>query len=265
VSTVQAIRTDTSPMHVAGAGESIVAVSHIASKSDWTKPEAYLPQTNMTTLSADMNAAIRVAGGTMSFDARISLAGGDVVSYPPGAGRSRLLQGLSVLKDAERVMIVLDEANITATANTFSAIYNGPRLTIDNTVTSIWLPDDLVLDFATPDPLAGYEKHHVANWDQFDADPITPETLAYARRLMRVMPTSLGAPDIAPAADGSIALEWVPEDSSSKLHRLFLDIGPGLEWRAYWRMRNGTFDRIAGQGFDGAKATLKNLFDKLSA
>lgn len=116
------------------------------------------------------------------------------------------------------------------------------------------------------DPLLGYEQYQKANWDQFEAEPITAETLAYARRLMRIMPTSLGAPDVAPAADGSITLEWVPEDMTHKLDKLFLDIGPDEEWRAYWKMRNGKFDRIGGHGLDdGTKLILKNLFDKLSA
>lgn len=116
------------------------------------------------------------------------------------------------------------------------------------------------------DPLLGYEQYQKANWDQFDAEPITAETLAYARRLMRIMPTSLGAPDVAPAADGSITLEWVPEDMTHKLDKLFLDIGPGEEWRAYWKMRSGKFDRLVGHGLAAdTKLILKNLFDTLSA
>jgi hypothetical protein len=114
-------------------------------------------------------------------------------------------------------------------------------------------------------PLPGYEKYQTPNWDQFDAEPITAETLAYARRLLRVMPTSLGSPDVASAADGSIALEWVPASTTHKLNKLFIDIGPGTEWRAYWKMRDGKFDRLTGVGFPATtKATFENLFAKLS-
>jgi hypothetical protein len=117
-----------------------------------------------------------------------------------------------------------------------------------------------------PDPLKGYEQYQTANWDGHDAEPITAETLAYARKLMRVMPKSLGAPDAAPAGDGSIALEWVPESSTHKLDRLFLDIGPGEVWRAYWTLKTGEFDRVPHTGFSPeTKVILKNLFDKLSA
>src|SRR5258707_216062 len=91
---------------------------------------------------------------------------------------------------------------------------------------------------AAPLLLSGYEQYEVANWDGRDALPITSETLAYARKLMRVMPKTLGEPDVAPAADGSIALEWIPDDPTRKLNKLFLDIGPAEEWCAYWTLRD---------------------------
>jgi hypothetical protein len=116
------------------------------------------------------------------------------------------------------------------------------------------------------DPLKGYEQYEVANWDGEDADPITADTLIYARKIMKIMPTSLGVPDIAPAGDGSIALEWVPDDATHKLDRLFLDIGPGEVWRAYWTLRTGEFRRITGAGFSAETETvLKDVFYDLSA
>jgi hypothetical protein len=83
---------------------------------------------------------------------------------------------------------------------------------------------------------------------------------------MAVMPQTLGTPDVAPAADGTIALEWVPDDTTHKLDKLFLDIGPGEVWRAYWTLSTGEFGRLPQTGFsDETKTILKNLFIDLSA
>jgi hypothetical protein len=44
------------------------------------------------------------------------------------------------------------------------------------------------------------------------------------------------------------------------LDKLFLDIGPGEEWRAYWKRRNGELGRLPGIGFDSeTKQTLEKL------
>jgi hypothetical protein len=79
------------------------------------------------------------------------------------------------------------------------------------------------------------------------------------------MPDTLGKPDAAPAGDGTIALEWVPDQHYS-LAKLFLDIGPGETWCAYWRLRNGHFDTVTHLGFDPTKtkAILQDLFEHLS-
>jgi hypothetical protein len=115
----------------------------------------------------------------------------------------------------------------------------------------------------TVDPLDGYEHYATPNWDGEDAEPITPQTLQYARRLLEVMPNRFGPPDIAPSADGSIGLEWVPD--TGPLRKLFLDIGPGEEWRAYWTRRNGEFGRLTGKGFGHAtQRVLQQFFDDLS-
>jgi hypothetical protein len=114
-----------------------------------------------------------------------------------------------------------------------------------------------------PDPLASYGQYAKSNWDGDGAEAITPETLAYARRILSLLPNTFGAPDIAPAADGSIALEWVP-DSHAKLDKLFLDIGPGEEWRAYWLLRDETYGRLPSKGYtSNTKRILQKLFDDL--
>ncbi len=83
------------------------------------------------------------------------------------------------------------------------------------------------------DPLAGYERYASANWDGHNADPVTRATLTAARRFLRQLPDTLGAPDIAPGADGTIGLEWSFKDRP--LRKLFIDIGPDSVWSGYWR------------------------------
>jgi hypothetical protein len=112
-----------------------------------------------------------------------------------------------------------------------------------------------------PDPLASYEQYASANWDAEGAEPITPAALTYARHIMRLLPNSFGQPDVAPATDGSIGLQWVPEEHH-KLDRLFIDIGPGEVWRAYWMLRHGTYGRLTGEGYSGV--TLQKLFSELN-
>jgi hypothetical protein len=115
----------------------------------------------------------------------------------------------------------------------------------------------------TLDALASYESLNEPNWDGYDAQPITRETLNYARRLIHIMPETFGTPDMAPSGDGSITLEWVPE--TGPIHKLFLDIGPGEQWRAYWKRRNGEFGRQPGTTITpDTKRVLQKLFDDLS-
>lgn len=107
-------------------------------------------------------------------------------------------------------------------------------------------------------PLAGYEGYNCRNWDGYDAEPISPETLAYARKLLEIMPDTLGWPDIAPGGDGSIGFEWEPAGTAKKL---CFDVDPDLKWRAYWCASDGIFSRTNGEGEgDQTEAELKKLF-----
>lgn len=113
------------------------------------------------------------------------------------------------------------------------------------------------------DALNGYEDFESPNWDGEGAEPISSITLAYARWLLKILPTNFGQPDIAPSADGLIGLEWIFD--RGPLHKLFMDIGPGESWRAYWKRRDGTFDRLSGASYSDLNSfELQRLFRKLS-
>lgn len=87
------------------------------------------------------------------------------------------------------------------------------------------------------DPFEGYENFESPNWDGYDAQPVTKETVQAARRLLGLIPRDFPDPDIAPGSDGGIGFEWVLENSS--IRKLFIDIGPGATWSAYWRLASG--------------------------
>jgi hypothetical protein len=105
--------------------------------------------------------------------------------------------------------------------------------------------------FRTPDissrgksfePLADYDAYAVDNWDGYDALPITTETLHVARSILKSLPKIFGDPVCSPGADGSIVFEWLKDDGP--LRKLFIDIGPGRTWKAYWRLASGRIGTI---------------------
>jgi hypothetical protein len=87
------------------------------------------------------------------------------------------------------------------------------------------------------DPLEGYEKYAEEDWDGYDALPITAETLHAARSILKSLPKTFGDPVCSPGADGSLVFEWLKDDGP--LRKLFIDIGPGRTWKAYWRLASG--------------------------
>jgi len=102
------------------------------------------------------------------------------------------------------------------------------------------LAHDLVLftdSLTESDPLDGYEKYAVEDWDGYDALPITAETLHAARSILKSLPKTFGDPVCSPGADGSIVFEWLKDDGP--VRKLFIDIGPGRTWKAYWRLASG--------------------------
>jgi len=59
-----------------------------------------------------------------------------------------------------------------------------------------------------------YEECSEANWDGYGAMPISHETYSEARKLLRMMPSSLPRPDISAEPDGEITFEWYKEKYS---------------------------------------------------
>jgi hypothetical protein len=120
-----------------------------------------------------------------------------------------------------------------------------------------------VLLFPDAGVLAGYDRYSVPNWDGDQAEPILPETVAATRSLLQVLPSNFGEPDIAPAADGTVGLEWMPD--TGPLRKLFIDVGPKTVWRAYWKFANGNYGQAQGLTSDlGISETMKTLFRDLS-
>jgi hypothetical protein len=162
----------------------------------------------------------------------------------------------------KNLIMLLKDTNLTAHAGlfAFSAFNAHAGLKADNI---LGMYADLLEKVA--DPLKGYEKYRATNWDGHGAEAITATTLEYARKFIKALPTTLGTPDVAPAGDGSIALEWIPGHHAT-LSKLFLDIGPGEEWCAYWKLHDGHFDTVTHEGFHPTttKAVLQDLFDHLS-
>jgi hypothetical protein len=274
VNPARALRNDTTPppetsLHFArGVQYMADLMAKTVEAPNWTKPDSYLQGSFAcaTTLSADSNRYLLAS--TLSADHNLSVYHSKLsqLLWPSGfssTSPSLVFLDACVYTDAAKHLVLLVEDKKTTESQYLSLIYDNIRANI-KAADFFYVSSHGLL--AEPDLLEGYEQYQAANWDGRDAEPITAETLAYAHRLMKIMPTSLGAPDVAPAADGSIALEWIPESKTHRLDKLFLDIGPGEEWRAYWKLRNGEFRRSPNVGFSAETRTiLKNIFDDLSA
>jgi hypothetical protein len=87
------------------------------------------------------------------------------------------------------------------------------------------------------DLFEGYELYEYSDWDGYGAEPITKETVRAARQILAILPKHFPPPDIAPGADGGIGFEWAFQNGS--IRKIFIDIGPGNTWSAYWRLLSG--------------------------
>lgn len=112
------------------------------------------------------------------------------------------------------------------------------------------------------EPLADYEEYAVDNWDGYDALPITAETLNAARSILKLLPKTFGDAACSPGADGSIVFEWLKE--YGPFRKLFIDIGPGKTWKAYWRLTSGKTGAIQRKAVTiGTIGELQRLFETL--
>jgi hypothetical protein len=79
-----------------------------------------------------------------------------------------------------------------------------------------------------------------------------------------MLPDTFGTPDVAPGSDGTIGFEWIFEEGPLK--KLFIDIGPGQVWSAYWRRTSGKQGDVAHEKITPkTKSVLAKLFEDLSA
>jgi hypothetical protein len=130
---------------------------------------------------------------------------------------------------------------------TFSTLYR--TFYVHSHATSFVILDPAQPIYKAPsDPFEGYESFEIPNWDGYDAHPVTKETVQAARRLLGLIPRDFPDPDIAPGSDGGIGFEWVLENSS--IRKLFIDIGPGATWSAYWRLASGARGNSPRQPID---------------
>lgn len=107
------------------------------------------------------------------------------------------------------------------------------------------------------DVLEGYDKYAAPDWDYYGAEPITPDTVAYARAAITALPDYFGAPHVSPGADGTVGLEWIFK--TGHIVKIFIDLGPGQKWGAFWRCRDGTHTIATGRDDQEMQAVLLAL------
>jgi hypothetical protein len=146
---------------------------------------------------------------------------------------------------------------------TFSTTGTSGSLTIATILESTGNTVDVAILNNDADPFAGFEGYASPNWDGYGAEPITQDTVDAGRALLSLLPREWRAPAIAPAADGSIGFEWDREDGP--IRTVFVDIGPGKEWRSYWRKDSGERGFTPRQRIDRTTAvSISDLFRRLS-
>jgi hypothetical protein len=79
---------------------------------------------------------------------------------------------------------------------------------------------DRVWGHAVFEMLRDLEGYSEDDWDMEGARAITPEVIRITASLLERLPQHVLAPDIAPAADGTVCMEWIAPSGS-----LWVDIG----------------------------------------
>lgn len=130
-------------------------------------------------------------------------------------------------------------------------------------VYTAWTHFDPLKSIEPADPLDGFDLYSERDWDGYGAEPISQDTIDAARTFIGMLPNTFGDPDIAPGGDGTIGLQWVFKDGP--LRKLFIDIGPGRTWGAYWRKFNGESETTTPTRMSMfTPQTLSELFQKLA-
>lgn len=207
------------------------------------------------------DSALTLGGMGCLFDHPVELSGDGRLTL----GKLTVAAGMDSLLASSRAMIVNDRITAASDARTAieSIYYAAGSFAIGMTVVSA-RTGGIDLCIVESDPLRGYERYASPNWDGYDADPITSDTLSASRRLLRMLPSTFGPPDIAPGADGTIGLEWIV--TGGPLRKLFIDVGPGRVWSGYWRRSSGEKQSLRPSQIDGTtEAALRKLFDRLTA
>jgi hypothetical protein len=71
------------------------------------------------------------------------------------------------------------------------------------------------IDFALRNLDEVYDECSGADWDGYNAQPITREAYFEASKLLRILPNAYPMPDILPEPDGGIGLEWYKDKGFS--------------------------------------------------
>jgi hypothetical protein len=77
------------------------------------------------------------------------------------------------------------------------------------------------------DIFSDYELYNFSDWDGCDAEPISAETIAAARRLLRLLPRSAAATaEVAPGGNGTIGFQWTIGSGLDRIVK-YIEVGPG--------------------------------------
>lgn len=109
------------------------------------------------------------------------------------------------------------------------------------------------------------EEYGELGWDGYDAQPIRTDVIAAARRFYGFLAPYLRSgphPNIAPGSDGTIGFEW--RTSGASIRKLFVEIRPDGNLRAYWVREGGGIDRLPVRPLGLAMPNLQSLLDELA-
>jgi hypothetical protein len=93
------------------------------------------------------------------------------------------------------------------------------------------------------DQFTEFEDYSVPNWDGYDAEPITPETLRAARSVWTMLSMDTPMPDVAPGGDGTIGFAWRSGSLGNRTHRVIV-VGPGSDVSGYWIHPDGRLEKL---------------------